>query len=201
MVQVFFITTIQLKHIILLSAIFAYFFAYLNFTGNSNITSQSIYDSKKYFDAYTFASNQKVARSAEIISLFLICLYSLKFFQIFETVNIFFIAFKKSYFEYFILTIIIVVIFLGLSFLTNFVYGEYIFEYRDFLNSIIINFRIFILNECTDVTSNFLKYFKGFSIAVVIIFIFLLRYFMLNLYYPIYIEYFRIEFFHAKYSQ
>ena len=166
--------------------------AYNNYTVQY-YSSQTIYDSKQYNDMYTFAQNQKTARNAELLSLFFICIYSLKFIQLIESVNVIFIAFKKAYFEYFILTTITVVVFLGLSFLTNFVYGEYIFEYRDFLNSIITNIRIFILSESTDVTQRFLNTFRSFSIAIMIIFIFLLRYFILNLYYPIFIEYFRIE--------
>jgi len=147
-----------------------------------------------YFDFYTFAQNQKTARNAEIISLLLISLYSLKFFQLFESVNVIFVAFKKGYFEYFILASIIATIFLGLSFLTNFIYGEYIFEFRSFESSILMNIKIFILNESTNITQSFLLYFRSFSIAVMIAFVFLLRYFFLNLFAPIFLEYFRVEY-------
>ncbi len=157
-------------------------------------STQEVYDSQIYRDMYTFALNQKMARNLELISLFFFCLYSLKFFQLFDTVNIFFIAFKKANYEYLLLSTIIVFIFLGLSFLTNFVYGEYIYEYRDFLSSVIMNIKIFILNESTDVTESFLTSFRSFSVTIMIIFIFLLRYFLLNLYCPVYSEYLRIEY-------
>ena len=120
-------------------------------------------------------------------------LYSLKFFQVFEIVNIIFIAFKKAYFEYLILTSIIVVIFLSLSFMTYFVFGVYILEYSLFTDSILTNFKIFILSDQTDVAGQFSIYFNTFSILLMIIFIFIFRYFLLNLFFPIYFEYFRIE--------
>ena len=146
-----------------------------------------------YFDFYTHASFQKTIYYTEVLGVFLIMLYSLKFFQVFEIVNIIFIAFKKAYFEYLILTSIIVVIFLSLSFMTYFVFGVYILEYSLFTDSILTNFKIFILSDQTDVAGQFSIYFNTFSILLMIIFIFIFRYFLLNLFFPIYFEYFRIE--------
>jgi hypothetical protein len=188
----FFQVLVQLKHIILLSGIILFLVAFSNFNSNYLI-SQHMYTSKAYYDYYSFASSKKMSYNLEIISLFLIILYSLKFLQILDKVNIVFNAFKRAYFEYFILSVIVLVIFLSLSFLTNFIYGTYIFEYSTFTSSIMTNFKIFILSEQADVTRKFLSIFRTFSIVVMVIFIFLFRYFLLNLYYPIFIEYFRIE--------
>jgi hypothetical protein len=186
------VTILQIKNILLIlcgvfsaCAAFDFFF--------SKIDTMNYYSSNYYFDTYNFANAQKNARVLDILSFYLIGLYSLKYLQYFEKLHILFIALKKSTFEYFFLFITIGVLFIGLSILTNFVFGTYIFEYKDFTNSIIMNIKIFIFIENTSVTEQFMKYYRILSIIVIIIFIFLIRYFLLNLFYPIFIEYYRIE--------
>ena len=153
-----------------------------------------MFNQMSYYDYYSFASAQKTSLNYEIIGLYLIMLYSLKFLEIFEIVNVVLIAFKKAYFEFLILSIIITVIFLCLSYLTNFIYGVYIYEYSTVAKSIMMNFKIFILSERADVAEIFLDNFKAVSVFVMIVFIFLFRYFLLNLYFPIFCEYLRIEY-------
>ena len=60
--------------------------------------------------------------------------------------------------------------------------------------SIMMNFKIFILSERADVAEIFLDNFKAVSVFFFIFFIFLFRYFLLNLYFPIFCEYLRIEY-------
>jgi hypothetical protein len=186
------VVLLQMKNIIILLAGIFMASAFLNFL-NSKIDSVTYFTSGYFTDLYQFANTQKEARALDQLSLYLISLYALKYLQYLESVQVLFIAFKKSAFEYTALILTITVIFIGLSILTNFVFGSYIYEYKNFLDSITMNLKIFILIENTSVTSQFLAFYRIFSIIVLIIFIFLIRYFLLNLFYPIFIEYYRIE--------
>ena len=160
---------------------------------SSNVDTVGYYQGSYFIDLYAFATLQKNSRVLDLLSFYLVCLYALKYLQYIEKLQILFIALKKSAFEYFSLFVTIGILFIGLSILTNFVYGTYIYEYKDFANSVIMNIKIFIFIENTSVTEQFLNYYRMFSIVVLIFFIFLIRYFLLNLFYPIFIEYYRIE--------
>lgn len=192
LLKLIFVVTLQLKNIFIFFSLGFLLGAYANFS-SAYINSLSYFNSEYSFDFYYFAANQKEARAYDILSLFLITLYSLKYLQYLESVQILFIAFKKAAFEYFVLLVTISVLFFGLSILTNFVFGGYMFEYKNFLDSLTMNIKIFIFIENTSVTNQFLTYYRVFSIFVLIIFIFLIRYYLLNLFYPIFIEYYRIE--------
>lgn len=182
----------QMKNIIILLSSIFLVSAFLNFL-NSKIDSVAYFKAGYFTDLYNFANTQKEARALELLSLYLISIYALKYLQYLESIQVVFIAFKKAAFEYTALILTISVIFVGLSILTNFVFGSYIYEYKNFLDSITMNIKIFILIENTSVTGQFLMFYRVFSIVVLIIFIFLIRYFLLNLFYPIFIEYYRIE--------
>lgn len=166
--------------------------AYINYSTQS-IDTFSYYSAQYFVDLYGLAGDQKESRGLELLSTYLICLYSLKYFQFIESIQPIFEVLKKSSFEYLSLLVTICVVFLGLSILTNFVFGSYIYEYKTFAESVLMNIKIFIFIENTAVTAEFLKFYRVFSIIILIIFIFLIRYFFLNLFYPIFIEYYRIE--------
>ncbi len=157
------------------------------------IDGKAFYESQSYFDFYNFAKNQRLARGLDILSLYIITIYSLKFLQLITSISTVMIAFKKAFFEYFLLTLVIVVMFISMSIVMSFVFGPYIFEYNNFADTILANMKVFIFSESTFVTTRFLVYFKNFSIIIMILFIFFIKYFLLMLYYPIYIEYYRME--------
>jgi hypothetical protein len=191
--RIIFTVILQMKNVLILFAAGFLIGAYINFSSGLSLDSLAYYKNPYFYDFYQFASNQKEARNLEILSMYLLCLYSLKYLQLIESIQILFIAFKKASFEYFSLLVTIAVLFCGLSILTNFVFGSYIYEYKNFVDSVTMNIKIFIFIENTSVTTLFLNYFRVFSIIVLIIFIFLIRYFLLNLFYPIFIEYYRLE--------
>jgi hypothetical protein len=192
-----YVTVFQIKNVLLLLSGIFLACSFINFFF-AKIDTVAYFDSSYYIDVYDFAISQKNGRVLDIMSFYIITIYSLKYLQYVEKLQILFIALKKSAFEYFFLYITIGILFVGLSILTNFVFGTYIFEYQDFTNSILMNIKIFIFIENTSVTAQFMKYYRILSIVVIIIFIFLIRYFLLNLFYPIFIEYYRIE--NDKYS-
>jgi len=107
--------------------------------------------------------------------------------------NLIFLTFKKVLREFLALTCIICVSFLGLTIITYYLYGQYLEDYQNFTSSLIMNLKLFILNENFESVLKFLKVNKSLANTIIIITIFLLRYFLMNLYYPIYIEYLRIE--------
>lgn len=83
----------------------------------------------------------------------------------------------------------------------TFVYGSYLFEYRNFKTSILENIKIFVLVEDTDATVEFIKHYRVFSVIMLIIFIIFFKYLLLNLFYPIFIEYERLEIEKTIYSR
>lgn len=165
----------------------------MNYYNSSNNITQSHYDSSLYFDYYTFATNQKTSMIYECFSLFLIMIYSFKYFQILSQSNLLYYVFNKVSREYFFLFIIIIICFVGLSLCTYYIFGQHIYEYQHFLETLHTNFKIFILGENSKISSKFLIHNRSFSIAIFFTFLFLIRYFLLGLFYPIMIERYMIE--------
>ena len=157
------------------------------------IDAQAYYYKMEFIDFYQFAKDQRLARGLDILSLYLITLYALKFLQLIDSVSVIMIAFQNAYFEYFLLSFVILVIFISISVVMSFVFGSYMFEYNNFADAILTNLKIFIFSESTFVTKKLWLYFKNFSVIILILFIFIIKYFLLMLYYPIFIEYYRME--------
>jgi len=193
-IKVFLIVTFQVKHIILLSSIGFYIAAFVYFSSSTTQDSVIQQLSQSYFDFYTLAVGQRSYSRYDVISFYLISIYVLKYFQLLTPVQLLFVALKKAAFELSALVFTVAILFIGLSILTCFVYGAYIFEYKTFVDSLCSNIKIFIFQEDTYITFQFLKFYRAFSIIVLLIFIFLIRFFLLNLFYPIIIEYSRLEF-------
>ena len=187
------ITFLQIKNILLFLALIFYIIALLNFTDSSSNDSRSHVLSTQYSDYYNFAMSQKNALNLEILSLFFMALYSLKYFQIFKLANLMFIAFKKSAKEYVILCFIIIICFIGLTLFTYYIFGQHISEYQNFLDSIFMNFKIFLLSENLEIATKFMKFNKSMSVMIFFIFILAFRYFLFYLFYPILIEHYRME--------
>ena len=186
-------TTIQVKNILLLVSLIFYSYAFYNYTSSMSMNSNKLYNSSSYYDFYSLASNQKTSRNLEVLSFYALSLYSLKYIQIFNYVNVMFVAFKKSILEYFLLFIIITIVFLGLSLLTYYYYGQHIFGYQSFISSMEMNLKFFLLNENFGLSKSLLSIDKSLAIAICVIFIFAFRYFLLFLFYPILIENYRIQ--------
>lgn len=187
-------TVFSPKNIILLLGFCFYLIAYQNYKSNSLNTQEVFKDTITYRDLYQFAKNQKFCRTLDLLSLYFFGLYSIKYLQYISRVQILLRAFKKSAFEYFAILASIAVIFLGLSILTNFVFGSYIYEYKNFLDSLIMNLKVFIFVENSTITGKFMEYYRLFSIIVLILFVFLIKYFSLNLFLPVLVEYYRNEY-------
>lgn len=178
---------------------FSFYIASFSFS-LSTLTFEEIQASYNY-DFYYYAYNQTLFYRYDILSFILVSIYSLKYFQFISSINLIFNSLKKSAFEFISLLVTVLVLFIGLSILTSYVYGPYIYEYRDFINSMTTNIKIFVLMEDTHITMELLKYFRGFSIIILIIFIFIIRYFLLNLFYPVLIENYRLEYDNNFYSK
>ncbi len=191
--KIFLSTLFSPKNIILLIGLAFYVMAYLNYTSFSLKTQQVYKETVTYKDLYQFAKNQKLAMTLDLLSLYFFGLYSIKYLQYLKTVQLLLRAFKKSAFEYFAIIVTIALIFLGLSILTNFVFGSYIYEYKNFLDSLIMNLKVFIFVENSTITGKFFEYYRQFSIIVLILFVFLIKYFSLNLFLPVLVEYYRNE--------
>lgn len=146
-----------------------------------------------YIDFLGYAMDQKRGRYFDQLAFFIIFLYTLKYLQFFERINVLITVFKKAAFEILLLTITVIFLILGLSFTSYFVYGSYIKDYSTFNDSIITNIKVILFLENTNIISELDQKFRGFSILLLIVFILILRFFVLNLFYPVIIEYLRIE--------
>lgn len=184
------------KNLLIYLAYSIYLFSFINYT-SQYYPANLIYNNDKnigYVDLYNFAIEQKLSRSMEIFSIYLYGIYSMKYLQYIEKIRTLFRAFKKSSLEFFFILCMITIFLIGLSILTNFVYGSNIYEYRNFAESLIMNIKIFIFVENSTITTYFMNYFRLYSIIILILFVFLIKYFSLNLFMPILVEYYRGEF-------
>jgi len=190
---IFLETAIQIKCILLICALGLYIDSFLNFYNSSFNNSQELYNSPSYYDFYTFARNQKNSMNNECLSLYFIMIYSLKYIQVFSQSNLIFYALHKVVKEYFFLLVMIMVCFTGFSLCSYYLFCQNIYEYQYFLNSLHINFKIFIFGENNEISSELLIKSRSMTVVIYFSFLFLIRYFLLGLFYPILIERYIIE--------
>lgn len=185
---------LTVKNLIILIGFFFYLIAFLYYYSETVDTKVVFSNTKQFYDIYSYAQKQRYCRTIELLSLYLFGIYSLKYLQFIPNIQILLNAFKKASFEYFSILAIITLMFIGLSILTYCTYGSYLFEYKNFFDSLIMNLKIFIFVENTSITTEFIKYYRLFSIIVLILFVFIIKYYALNLFLPILVEYFRSEY-------
>jgi hypothetical protein len=188
----------QIKNIILIVALSFFLVAYV-FYKNSPTTQEMI--DAPYYDYYSYAIKLRTTYKFDLLSFFLVSIYALKYFQLFSSLSYLFKGFKKSTFDYLMLFFTTSVNFLGMSLLTTFVFGSFIFEYRNFERSIVTNIKIFIFVDDSEITKDWYNYYRIFTIVVIIIFTLIIRYILLNMFNPIFIEYERIEIEKIMYSR
>ena len=184
----------RIKNLIL---IFTFIFMNISFSINNkyHLNTQKYNDNNEqyYIDFYDYAKKQKIAKYLEQISFLLISLYLFKYSQLFPIVNTIFKCFIKSSFEFFLLLITILCLILGFSITTYYVYGSHIKEYSTYSLSIITNLKLICFIEDTNILIKLNEHFKLFTIIILLFYIIILRFFFLNLFYPTFTEYLRIE--------
>jgi hypothetical protein len=166
-----------------------YFFKYIDFEKLNNSTSTT-----EYVDLYNYANTQKISETLEILSLYLHAIFSLKFLAYFSSVRILLTSFKKAYVDLLFILILISLLLIPSALLTNLIYGKNIYEYSTFSGSLLMNMKIFVFIENTEITTAFMEYAQVYSIFIFIIFVFLIKYFTLNLILPVLVEYYREEY-------
>ena len=192
-IKIFFKTLFQVNNILILCTMICYIYAYKNYLNSMNYSSIRQINSLQYFQYYTFAKEQQFSLNLEILSLYFISIYSLKYFEIFDLSNMIFRAFQRSYKEYFLLIITITICFLGLTLFTYLVFGQYLILYQSFSDSLLMNIKVFLFSENFYISDDFLNYSQPLSLLIFVLFIVLIRYFLLFLFAPILIEHYRIE--------
>lgn len=186
-------TVLQIKNLLLIFSTAFLIKAFVNFK-QYNLDTQQYYDNPEgYIDFYGYACNQRIARYLDQISFYLIFFYILKYFQFFSQINILITSFKKCAFEFFLLCLTMLLLMLGMSITTHFVYGGYIKEYSTYYSSMITNLKLIFFIEDTSLVTQLNDHFRAFSICLLLFYILVIRFFFLNLFYPIMIEYLRIE--------
>ena len=181
------------KNFVLLIGFLLNLYGYLNFCYYF-IDSNEYFNKSYFIDLYQFALVQKTARNSDILSFFLYGLYSIKYLQYIQRIQILLRAYKKAAFDYVFILASIIYIFVGLSILTFFIYGSTIPSYKSFTESFIMNIKIFIFEENSSTTLILYQSKPFFSILVLIFFIFFIKHFLLNLFVPVIIENYRNEY-------
>ena len=184
----------QIKNIILF---LTFIFMTISFSiyNKLNLNSQKYNDNniQYYIDFYNYANQQKKAKYLEQISILLTTLYLFKYSQLYPNINTLFKCFIKSSFEFFLLLITILCLILGFSTTTYYVYGSYIKEYSTYSLSLLTNLKLIFFIEDTNTLIKLNEHYKMFTIIMLLFYIFILRFFFLNLFYPTFTEYLRIE--------
>jgi len=192
LLKIIFVILLTFKNLLLIFSFGFMLSAFINFS-NYYIDTTEFYTSNKFYDFYDFASNQKEARILDQISIYFILIYCFKHLQYFESIRAVLISLKKASYEYFLILSAICVFLLSLTFLTNFAYGTYVFEHRNFLSSIATNIKFFILVEDSFLTEELMASRTAFAVFIYIFYIFVFKYFLVYLFFPIFMEYFRID--------
>ncbi len=186
------VVILQIKHLLLIFA-FSFLVKAFDTFKKYNINSQSYNNNPYYIDFYNYAIRQKEARYFDQIHLGLISLYFLKYSQLIPIIYTIIECFNKAAFEFILLGITIICLLLGMSTTTYFVYGSYIKEYSTFSYSVITNLKIICFIEDTDTIIKLNDYFQSFTIILLLFYIIVLRFIFLNLFFPIFTEYLRVE--------
>jgi hypothetical protein len=192
LLKIIIVTLFTFKNLLLIFSVGFMFSAFISFN-NDLIDTSKFYTSTDFYDFYAFALKQKEARILDQMSIYFILIYCFKYLQYFESIRTILTSLKKASYEYFMILSTICVFLLSLTFLTNFVYGTYVFEHRNFLNSIATNIKFFILVEDSSLNEELMTSGSGFAVFIYIFYIFLFKYFLVYLFFPIFMEYFRIE--------
>ena len=188
----------RMKNLLLIFA-FSFLVYSVSIFNKYKVDYQKYNNSPYFIDFYHYANLQKKGRSFELISLFLISLYSLKYSEFFSGITIIIICFKKCVFEYLLLSITIFCLLCGMTITTYYVYGSYIKEFSTYSYSVITNLKIIFFIEDTNTLLQLNNHFQTFTIMLLLFYIVILRFFFLNLFYPIFTEYLRFEIEQNKY--
>jgi hypothetical protein len=165
-----------------------------------NIDTKDYYNNpSKYIDFYHYAILFRRAKYFEVLSFYLISLYLLKYLQLFNVINKIFTSIRKSLFEILILLIILFLLIIGFICANYFIFGSYIIHFNNFLDSIIYSLELIIYIENTNIIENMRSIYSEFTIGYFLIYIIFIRFFFLLLFYPIIIDYLRMEIEQEKY--
>ena len=181
----------QLKNLLYLASLILYLVSFNYFNGEK-YTKEDLFSPD--FDHYNLAIKKRDMFVYDCISFLFMIVYILKYYQLIDSIGDLIRTVKRAGFEYLVQIVIIIILFLGLSILTSFVYGSYMFEFRNFEQSILTNIKLFILVEDTNVILRFITDNRGFTIIVLIIFVMILKFVLLNMFFGIFIEYYRLTY-------
>ena len=192
-------TIIDFKNLILLFSL-CFFCSAIRLYRYNDINVKDYYKNpSKYIDFYHYAILFRRAKYFEVLSFYLISLYLLKYLQLFNVINKIFISIQKSLFEIVILFIILFLLIFGFICANYFIFGSYVIYFHKFLDSIIYSLEIIIYIENTKIIENMRNTFSEFTIGYFIFYIIFIRFFFLLLFYPIIIDYLRMEIEQEKY--
>ena len=181
-----------LKFVILISSFACYLYSYLTYLLKSR-NSKNILLNDGYTDLYIDGKRLENAYEIELISLFIFCLYFIKYFQLFNQIQMIFVAFKMAIKDLLVLSIIIFTLIIIISIILFINYGNTFYEIRTFGRAFIFAINIFLFNEKTILVTRMLNENREFTIVFVIFFIFIVKIILLKLFYPIFIERYRIN--------
>ena len=186
---------IQFRYILLITIFICDFWAliiYLNYKINTKDYYNNIL-SKNFIDFIYIAQKQKTAKFLLSFNIILISIYIFFYFSLLSKIEFIFISIKKSQFEYFLIIFSLILILIGISVHHLYIYGSYIQYFSTFKDSFLTNLQLILFIEKSNIFSEMIKHFDFYTIFFLLIEIILLKFFILNFFYAILVEYMRYE--------
>ena len=188
----------SIANIFLISSAILFFISFiLSYSVNRKIQSHIDYVSTSgreiNFDYIKQSERVTYCYYYELLSLYFLFLYSLRFLGLFDAFHSLIVTIQKIAYEFVVLSIAIAFLFSSLSLFSYLMFASHLREYDSFFNSLLTNIQIFIFNEKTETVHKMLKSQRLIAIVFISIFVLIIRNVIMSLFVPIFIEYDRIE--------
>lgn len=145
------------------------------------------------FDYVTQSQRFSYCYYYELLSLYFLFLYSIRFLVLFDAFHSLLVTIKKIAYEFVVLSIAISFLFFSLSLFSYLIFAPHLKDYDSYWSSLLTNVQIFIFNEKTEIVHEMLKSHRLISIVFISIFVLIIRNVIMSQFIPIFIEYDRIE--------
>lgn len=166
-----------------------------NFNNNfkSMIEIDNLTNKKANIDYLSLSKDYNDGKYHYILSLFLFSLYLIRFLGIFDAFHSLIVTIQKVSYEYYTLFLIIALLLITLSLFSCLTYSSSIKEYQNIWDSLATNLKLFIFVDNTSLFQELIKKKRFLSICYIVILVIIIRFFLMALITPIFIEYNRLQ--------
>lgn len=188
----------QIVNILFFSSLIFYIISFcytFNFNNHfkSFIELDNSTNKKINIDYLSLSNDYNNGKYHQMLSLFLFSLYLIRFLGIFDAFHSLIITIQKVSYEYCILFLIISLLLITLSLFSCLTYSCNIKEYQNIWDSLATNLKLFIFADNTSLFQELIKKKRFLSICYIIVLVIIIRFFLMSLITPIFIEYNRLQ--------